>query len=337
LSRQRIAYHERKHHDNRYATHDTTPSVISDQATGFPGLSLPRHCSIRAGSGVVDTVIARSSRAAIGKFRCPADHPSFRDSGAISECLVVFPRTSVWIRHEGSRRFLADPNVVTIYNRAQRYERFRHSADGDACDWFGVADDIAREIAASFDASVMSADRPFGFEWTLSTAPLYLRQRALLRRVERGDIDLMAIEEEVFAIVATTLSLAYRQRPRALDPRARASRRRRDLVDAARAELVSAPHLNHSVHTLAGRLGTSPFHLCRVFRAYTGTTMHEYRAECRVRLALERLESTATARANLSRVAHDLGFASHSHFVKATRRYLGMTPSGVRQLMKDGE
>jgi AraC-like DNA-binding protein len=298
---------------------------------------LPHHCSIRTSSGAVDTEIVRSPRTAIGKFRCPADHPSFRDSGAISDCLVVFPRTSVWIRHEGSRRFLADPNVVTIYNRDQRYERFRHSADGDLCDWFGVSDDVAREIAGSYDPSAASADHPFRFEWTHSTAPLYLRQRTLLRRVEQGDADLMTVEEEVVAIVAATLSLAYRREPRALDPYARAARRRRELTDAARAELVAAPHINHSVHTLAERLGTSPFHLCRVFRAHTGTTMHEYRTECRLRLALERLESMTNERTNLSRIAHDLGFASHAHFVKATRRYLGATPSTLRELMATGK
>src|SRR4030095_4867940 len=116
--------------------------------------ALQRQCSMGASRPAIDSVIARSGRAAIGEFRCPVDHPSFRDSGAISECIVVFPRTSVWIRHEGSTTFFADPNIVTIYKRAQRYERFRHSNAGDRCDWFGVSDDVAREIAGAFEPAM---------------------------------------------------------------------------------------------------------------------------------------------------------------------------------------
>jgi hypothetical protein len=92
---------------------------------------LPRHCSPAPGRAPIDTVVMRSSRVAVGKFRCPVDHPSFGDSGPISDCIVVFPRTSVWIRHESSRAFLADPTVVAIYNRAQQYERRAVSPEGD--------------------------------------------------------------------------------------------------------------------------------------------------------------------------------------------------------------
>ena len=239
----------------------------------------------------------------------------------------------MWIRHEGSSTFFADPNIVTIYNRAQRYERFRHSNAGDRCDWFGVSDDVAREIAGAFEPAMSQSDRPFRFEWAPSTAQLYLRQRRLLTRAERGDVDQLTLEEEVFAIVASALTLSYQQRPRAFEPDSRSARRRRELADAARAELVAAPHLNCSVHDLAQRLDCSPFHLCRVFRARTGKTMHRYRTEHRLRLALEKLEASAGNERNLSRVAHDLGFASHAHFVRAARQHLGATPSAVRRAL----
>jgi AraC-like DNA-binding protein len=37
--------------------------------------------------------------------------------------------------------------------------------------------------------------------------------------------------------------------------------------------------------------------------------------------------------ANLSAIAHDLGFSSHSHFVRVMRRHAGMTPSAVRDVL----
>jgi AraC-like DNA-binding protein len=80
-------------------------------------------------------------------------------------------------------------------------------------------------------------------------------------------------------------------------------------------------------------LGTSPYHLCRVFRDCTGLTLHQHRSELRVRAALEMLEATAGAKPSLSHVAHTLGFSSHSHFVQAMRRHAGVTPGVARSLV----
>jgi AraC-like DNA-binding protein len=272
----------------------------------------------------------RAPQAAIGEFRCPVGHPSFRDSGPIQECIVVFPRTSVWIRHEGSDPFVADPNVVTIYNRLQVYDRLPLSSEGDRSDWFALSDDLAREVTAAFDPAAAWAERPFRFEWARSVAPLYLRQRTLLQRAKRGEVDSLELEEEVMSIVAEVLARAYREQPRPLARRASAARRRRDLTEATRAELLRDPRLNRSMQDLGRSLGTSPFHLCRVFRAVTGMTIHRYRSELRVRLALEMLEDS---RDNISAVAHDLGFVSHSHFVRAMREHVGATPSAVREAL----
>ena len=105
-----------------------------------------------------------------------------------------------------------------------------------------------------------------------------------------------------------------------------------DLADAARAEILRAPSENRSVHDLARAVGASPWHLCRVFLACTGLTMHGYREQLRVRLAFEMLEGVDAGA--LSAVAHQLGFASHSHFVTAMRRLIGATPSAVRKALR---
>ncbi len=111
---------------------------------------LPRYCSMSVPAGV-DRIVYETGAVTIGRFHCDRAHPGFRDTGPIRQAVVVFPRTSVWIRHEGGRRFVADPNVVTIYNRAQRYERFPISAIGDHCDWFALSNDLARDAAAAHD------------------------------------------------------------------------------------------------------------------------------------------------------------------------------------------
>jgi AraC-like DNA-binding protein len=264
----------------------------------------------------------------IGSFRCPVGYPSFRDTGPIERSIVVFPRTAVWIRHEGRRPFLADPSVTTIYNAAQRYERFPESADGDRCDWYAVSDSIARAIVGDFDAHAASSDRPFRFQWAATPTQLYLRQRALLARAASGELDKLEGEETVIAIVRSVIGIAYRvERP--LTRSTATAARHHDLVHAARAELLRSVRSNNSVSDIAWAIGTSPYHLCRVFSASTGRTLHQHRTELRLRLALEHLEDRRS-RNNLSAIAHDLGFSSHSHFVRLMRRYAGVTPSAAR-------
>ena len=294
--------------------------------------ALARHCSFETTDIFRDQRVFQTPAAAIGTFRCPLGYSAFRDTGPIERCIVVFPRTAVWIRHEGSRAFLADPSVATIYNSAQRYERFPHSPDGDRCDWFAVTDDVAREIVHNFDPGAAASERPFRFEWTATDAALYLRQRMLLRRATAGELDQLEGEEAVMSVVAAVIADAYRSGPIGTIRRRSTARRHRDLVDAARSELFLSVDTNRSVFDIARTVGTSPYHLCRVFRASTGCTLHQYRMDLRLRLALERLADAGRA-TNISAIAHDLGFSSHSHFVRAMRQHARAAPRTIRAML----
>ncbi len=292
--------------------------------TGARGL--PSHCSNDSPPVLRD--LLRTTRTAVGTFRCGVNDPLFRDSGPTRQCLVVFPRTWVWIRHEGARAFLADPTLVTIYNRGQLYERLPASPEGDRCDWFAVSDEVAREIAGQFDPADGEHERPFRFSSARSSGLLYLRARELLRRAVRGELTALELDEAVMTLVALVLEAAYGRPARAL-----ASRCRRDLAERTRLELAREPQRNTSVREIADRVGASPFHLCRVFRQVTGTTMHAYRRELRVRLALEPLEAETSS---LSRLAHRFGFASHAHFTREVQLHLGATPCEVRRRIGNG-
>ena len=292
------------------------------QPTSPRGGALPRHCS-------PDTVLFDSGSVSIGQFRCGIGHPEFRDTGPIRRAVVVFPRTSVWIRHEGGRAFVADPSVVTIYNRGQRYERFAISPAGDACDWFALSDDLALDVMGrTAPFASMSAEKPFDLPRAANSAALYARQRMLQHRARLGTLTLAEAEEETIGIVTEVLAGTRGRRVRFTE----SARRRRDLAEAARAELVRSALVNVPVTDLAKTLGTSPSHLCRVFRQHTGSTLHAYRVQLRLRLAIEELDSGGVA--NLSSIAHDVGFASHAHFVHICRRELRVTPAALRSQLR---
>lgn len=270
-----------------------------------------------------ERVIYSNSGVRVGTFRCPVQHPEFRTAGRIEGYTIAFPRSAVWIQPEGHRPFVADPGVVTIYNLGQRYVRLPLSAEGDRSDWFSVSRETAHAIAAGF-APDTDPDRPFPVSFAPTTGSAYYRQRRLFARISAGGMDPFEVEQEVVLLIGTVLEAARGGRPRAAATRARTDH---DVAEQARAELARNPLGRPTIREIAKRVGVSPFHLCRVFRRYTGVTLHHYLLELRMRLALERFGTSDTS---LSRLALELGFSSHSHFSAAFRARLGFTPSRAR-------
>jgi len=281
----------------------------------------------------LDRIVFQAETAQVGAFTCPSGDPRFRDSGPIARQLVVFPRTGVWIRHAGSRAFVADPHVITIYNQGQEYTRAPLSADGDRCDWFALTSVLAREIAVVHDARASDAERPFRHPCAPCPPDLYLRQRALFHRLERGGMDELYAEESVIGIVAEAIGAAYGARggwPGPCD----SFDAHLDLVERGRADIIAHARARTTLAEMARRLSVSPFHLCRVFRRVTGMSLHAYRMELRQRLALEPLVGEAIS---VSRIAANLGFASHSHLTATLRRRLGLTPTRLRRVLSGRE
>ena len=78
---------------------------------------------------------------------------------------------------------------------------------------------------------------------------------------------------------------------------------------------------------VAAIAGVAPAHLCRVFRAHTGSTVAEYVRRLRVEWAVRRI---AAGDMSLAEIALRAGFADQSHLTKIFRRQLGITPAVYR-------
>jgi len=273
----------------------------------------------------LDTIVFETPLVRAARFRCGARDPRFRDSGPATNCAVVFPRTAVWIRNSGSRSFVADPSLATIYNPGQEYTRNVISSDGDRCEWFAVSTEVAIEIALSFDKrSADKFERPFSREFAPIDHDLYLAQRTTFTRLERRSIESFEAEESIIGLVTAVIGRAYAatRSPRSVDRDWQL-----DLVERAKASLSRTLCNRQSLGDLARELDVSPFHLCRVFREHTGRTLHDFKTDLRLRCALEMLTDSPS---DLSRIAFECGFSSHSHFTSAMKSRIGRTPSAVR-------
>jgi len=276
----------------------------------------------------LDTIVFETPIVRAAHFRCDAGDPRFRDCGPATNCAVVFPRTAVWLRFSGARSFVADPSVATLYNPGQEYTRGKISPDGDRCEWLGVSPALALEIAASVDPHALDQyDKPFMSLVAQVDRDLYLAQRTFFTRLERKCVDVLEAEETIVAFVTSVLRCAVeRGNARAKED----NDAKVDLVQRAKAVLMSRLFESTSLNDLATELRVSPFYLCRVFREGTGTTLHEFKTDMRIRFALERLADRSS---DLSRIALDCGFSSHSHFTASVRLRLGRPPSVIRDLL----
>ena len=114
---------------------------------------------------------------------------------------------------------------------------------------------------------------------------------------------------------------------RRLTPSARSTRR---LLVRTKAYLES--QLAQPIHLAdVGRaVGASPAYLTYLFRQVEGVPLHRYLTQLRLARALVELPHTD----DLTALALDSGFSSHSHFSASFHRAFRMTPTEFRRLSR---
>ncbi|MCB0189873.1 MAG: helix-turn-helix transcriptional regulator [Caldilineaceae bacterium] len=293
----------------------------------------------------LSTPIFENKIARIGLFRCPTEHPDFGDTGPIRNGhLMVFPRTSVRILLPDREPIVATPHTVMFYNNEQRYRREPLSYDGDRCEWFAFAPALlAAAFAAREPNNHIKSTHPFPFAHAQSDAHCYLQQRLivahLLQARTQGEApDHLWLEEALHNLLAHVLDQIYgttptkhNRRPRKFSPQTEREHR----TIARRVQEQIGAHFTRAItlDELAATVHLSAYELCRIFRAQTATTIHQYTMQLRLRAALERITDPGI---DLTTVALDLGYSSHSHFTSAFRRAFGILPSALRRNQRVG-
>ncbi|MGH8958982.1 MAG: helix-turn-helix domain-containing protein [Acidimicrobiia bacterium] len=226
---------------------------------------------------------------------------------------ISIPRRGVYIHETPGGRVIADPTVALFRSEGAEQITIHPTNAGDANTEIQfpvtVVEPLLDRHGRFRRASVPIAD------WL---AIRHHRLRVLPRSATSSALE---IEEEALDLLRLTHFL-----PPPTDPTARA----RVLVETTREQLGASYQENIDLATIARRVGSSPFHLSRVFKQTTGTRMTEYRTTLRVRHVLNRLADGAD---DLARLAVEAGFYDHAHMSKEFRRRLGSAPSAMRSLL----
>ncbi len=282
-----------------------------------------------------ERVLLKTPVVAIGEFRCRAGDPLWSRENVAEGNLVVFPRLPVFIAQSDREPVVADATRVMFYDAGRAYTRARIGDCGDACEFFSVNRAVAEEaVGAALGRDAAARHALFPFAHGPSRARAYAAQRLIYTHVSTcGRPDVMAVENAFLDVLDTVLADAATATGRTSRARRPGTvRTHAEIVEITKSALAADPASAASLSDLAARVEVTPFHLCRVFRARTGMTISRYRDRLRLRVALEPI---AEPRADLTAIAHDLGFCSHSHFTRAFGREFGMTPSRFRACFRD--
>jgi len=245
---------------------------------------------------------------------------------------IVLMRHGAFARHFGARSVTADVNQAVFFSRDSTY-RVSHPADcGDRGTIFTVAPRVLNDIVRELDASVDEhPDQPFQFITGPCGSEIFLRHRELVQRLEKAGSDPlepMWADVTALQLVADVLESAFAKVGQEHKPRRQGTQSDHvDRAEAAKTYLASKLTERITLDDVASAVNSSPFHLARIFQEHTGVPVHRYLTQLRLRASLERLNDGAE---DLTALALELGFSSHSHFTDAFKREFGRTPSEVR-------
>lgn len=237
----------------------------------------------------------------------------------------------IWLQRVGSRavevdgcRMVADPASVVFHNPGQEYRT--RSAPGlpqaSTVVWIREAAllEILAQVGTSHAGRFPSPIAPLEPRAALA----HYRLRTLL---EEATASPLAVEEASLQLAAEVLGGGHNER--GTPPR----RAHRELVHSVQELLARRFRERILIEDIARGVGSSPFHLSRVFSRDAGIPIHRYLTRLRLFAALEQM---ADGERDLSRVGLDAGFSSHSHFTTAFRREFGCPPHTVRALKPGG-
>lgn len=245
---------------------------------------------------------------------------------------IVLLRHGAFCKHFGRRSVVADVNQAVYFSAESTY-RISHPADcGDRGTVFALSPRLLNDIIRELDPSIDDhPHRPFSFVTGPCDSSVFWRHRELVQRLETAEtVPLEPLWADVTAIqlIADVLEAAFARH-------GLPHKRRRVGTDADHTGRVEAVkiHLAErlgeriSLEEVARLVHTSPFHLARIFQQRTNVPIHRYLMRLRLRASLERLAEGVD---DLTALALELGFSSHSHFTDAFRREFGCAPSAIR-------
>lgn len=250
---------------------------------------------------------------------CRGTHRDKGGEESVAETEIVFPYRGTYVRHLGSQQAVAEANQVLFFNRSEEYRISHPVPGGDA------------SVTLRIDPALLVETVPKGL-LADETTPRFLHQR--LRIDARAQVLVAMLRHSLRQGIAEPLeaeSLALTLIQRALGPRtthaASSSSGRQLLVDRVKLVLAGDLARRWTLAEIGAELRCSPVYLTQVFQQVEGMPLYRYQLRLRLARALDLLDRYD----DLTELALELGFSSHSHFSASFRSAYGRSPTEFKR------
>ncbi len=244
-------------------------------------------------------------------------HRSAEECASITH--LVFTYRGVYMRHVGKDQAVADANHVLFFNAGESYQISHPIGGSDASLSLMLSEALLWELAPK----PLLSDRGIA-AFRCQHQRIDPRSQALVallrHSLKNGTIE--SLEAESLAITLVCRSLGPRT---SHEPRASYASRR--LADRVKVLLAGDLSRRWTLADIAAEIRGSPVYLTQVFQRAEGIPLYRYHLRLRLAHALDLIAQYD----DLSALAADLGFASHSHFTAAFRAAYGQPPTAFRQ------
>jgi AraC-like DNA-binding protein len=232
---------------------------------------------------------------------------------------VVLPLAGVFAKHDApGRQVIGTPSHAVFVAADTPYRVSFPGGIGDRALVLRFGNELAPErVDRSGDAALASNG--------LLPAPAMMLRNLLGARLSQGEIDGFEIEAIGLDLLNVSFDAMRKERS---DVRPAALTRRTRAMERVKEAIAVAPSRKWNVARLAKLANLSPFHLCHVFRQMAGTSIYDYVLQERLAHALD---AVLDGDDDLTSIALDAGFASHSHFTARFRGFFGCTPAALRR------
>jgi AraC family transcriptional regulator len=258
-----------------------------------------------------------------------ARHPADREARTRS-AVIEFMRSGSYARHGSGPDLLIDANHVAFFNPVESFRVSHPCGDRNTGLTLRLSVELLAGVLADVDPQAPDrCDRPFRAPAALTSPRCHLLQNVLVGILsDRGAAEPVLVEEMLLRLVREATTGPHRGGGIAGDRGlGREDPGGRDRIENVRRFLLLHWAERLTLVELAGVAGCSCWHLASTFHARVGLPLHRYLKRLRLRHALERLHDGCS---DLTRLALDCGFSSHSHFTAAFRQEFGTTPRVIR-------
>ena len=278
----------------------TTVRVLSDDPVRQRRTSL-----LETGLALVEDVQSNAHAGTVGA------------EGFSPEAQLVLPYSGLFVWEVGRDAVVGDPNQALFVAPGEEF-RMRHPLPGGYAELIVTpGDPLLEELTGGRGRSARL--HPLFRRRARRIDPRLQLARSRLLALATSGAEPLEAEELLLSLLRSALG----DEPPAPQP-ARCTQR---LME--RAKMFLAAELGRSIGLLeiANAVGASPGYLTQLFRAVEGVPLHAYLTQLRLAQALVELPHAE----DLTGLALELGFSSHSHFSARFRRAFGLTPSAFRR------